>query len=560
MKARARVIIFLCTIILALPVNSCIAKTGSDQTRIDTAASQDTDINVTDNQNEENTEPVGTEVWVEPELSSETELGASDLDRISRNIGIELSGGANQVYTVNGIEVRANYLIPDNDDELIDLFDKLFSEVGDTNAILLGDGMVYEVITDDPWAGEMVRKSLEIAPLQNIKMTPFSVFGEAVMMSDEIVGGRDFERVAGNLNNTISALLNQEILINDTSVQVNFMQPASGSSVEEILDVMSGIKGSSQGLIKFGGALIECVQVDDETVGYIERLLNVLPPSPNMECEFTIAFKAVPISVANYMKLNDCSIEASDGATWFNLKEIDDSLQVGDMLPLFTNQDLSEFDLNPEGEIENVDDSITRTSVNVAPRGRDLPSEEITMTASTGRENQNAPVDPGLYIEQNTFWPAGNRDVQEALDEAISGGEFNNKRDTVGAIHDWIRENIEYGGDIVGSRYGVETVLEQGYGRCWDHSDMMVTMARAAAIPSRQVAGWVYGLGGHVWSQVWLEDEKIWLDVDTTVDELGVDSFYIPIWGTRDGEMLFMYSKLPDIQRVGDWIEAENPD
>ncbi|MCX6647119.1 MAG: transglutaminase-like domain-containing protein [bacterium] len=556
MKSLRLEIIFLILISMALLVVSCVSKTGSGQNSDETGADENQETSTSDNIDSDSTDQ--SELWVEPELTSDSELGNSDLDRISQNIGIDLSGGANQDYTVNGVEVRANYLIPENDNELNDLFDKLFSEVGDTNAILLCDGMVYEIITDDPWAGEMVRKSLDLAPLQNIKLTPFSVFGEATMVSDEIVTGGDFDRIAGNLNNTISDLLNQEILINDTSVQINFMQPAGGFSSGDVLNVMSGIKGSDQGLIEYGGALIEVVQADDDTVVHIERLFNVLPPSPNKECEFAVEFKAIPISVANYMKLNDCSIEASNGATWSDLQRIDETLEVGDMLPLFTNQDLYQFDINPAGEVENVDDSITRTSVNVESGGRNLPSVEISMTAITGRENRNAPVDPRIYIEQNAFWPTGNHDIQEAFNDALTGRELNAKRDVVRAIHDWIRENIEYGGDIVGSRYGVETVLAQGYGRCWDQSDIMVTMARAAAIPARQVAGWVYGLGGHVWSQVWLEDEEIWLDVDTTVEELGVSGFYIPIWGTRDGEMLFMYSELPVIQRAGNRIEAEN--
>ena len=80
-------------------------------------------------------------------------------------------------------------------------------------------------------------------------------------------------------------------------------------------------------------------------------------------------------------------------------------------------------------------------------------------------------------------------------------------------------------------------MLKQGFGRCWDLSDIFITLARASGLPSRQVGGWLYGSEGHIWSQVWLHDEKVWLDVDPTANDIGATSFYVPIWGTRHGEI-----------------------
>ena len=68
----------------------------------------------------------------------------------------------------------------------------------------------------------------------------------------------------------------------------------------------------------------------------------------------------------------------------------------------------------------------------------------------------------------------------------------------VEALLEWLMpgRNIRFGGPIMGSRYGVKQTLDQGFGHCWDFSDLFVTLCRAAGVQARQVAGWLYGCGG----------------------------------------------------------------
>ncbi len=66
----------------------------------------------------------------------------------------------------------------------------------------------------------------------------------------------------------------------------------------------------------------------------------------------------------------------------------------------------------------------------------------------------------------------------------------------------------------------VAMILEQRKGDCTEHTELFLALARAVSIPAREVKGLVYlgdevqGFGGHVWSEVIIEDK--WISVDPT--------------------------------------------
>jgi transglutaminase-like putative cysteine protease len=109
--------------------------------------------------------------------------------------------------------------------------------------------------------------------------------------------------------------------------------------------------------------------------------------------------------------------------------------------------------------------------------------------------------------------------------------------------------DVAYDGPV-GSRHGVPRVLSQRFGRCWDKSDLFVTLARAAGIPARQVAGWVPPLdAGHVWAEVQIAGEG-WIPVDPTCAWLGTSVDYLPFFATEDGTMSVLQLRKPTIRRV----------
>ena len=156
------------------------------------------------------------------ELLRTVKLSSDDLTHIEKNLNVEITDGANEFYKLGKSDIQVNYLIPTNQDDLKALFDALFKVSGSANAVLLGTDRVFEVISKDPWAAEMIKGDLALAPLQQTKLTPFTVYGEAKIVGDEIVIGSDMDAVSGKLGIKLGSLINQSVEIENRSVKVNF--------------------------------------------------------------------------------------------------------------------------------------------------------------------------------------------------------------------------------------------------------------------------------------------------------------------------------------------------
>jgi hypothetical protein len=176
---------------------------------------------------------------------------------------------------------------------------------------------------------------------------------------------------------------------------------------------------------------------------------------------------------------------------------------------------------------------------------------ELSVGKTGLRQGDGASLDAArreACLQATSFWPAEDPQVQ-ALAREIAGGT-DGAGGKVEALHSWVRANISYRG-AVGTRYGTMQVLSQGYGRCWDASDVFVSLCRACGLPARQISGWLAGPqgSGHIWSQVWLEGEG-WVDVDTTSDRIGAGEEYVPFRCTEDGEMPVLYVSMPEVDRL----------
>jgi transglutaminase-like putative cysteine protease len=149
------------------------------------------------------------------------------------------------------------------------------------------------------------------------------------------------------------------------------------------------------------------------------------------------------------------------------------------------------------------------------------------------------------------FWPVDDESVRARVRRVTAGLDPAAPRARLRALLAHVNEAVRYGG-AMGTRDGVLSVLARGYGRCWDKSDVLVTLCRAAGLPARQVAGWVPPLqAGHVWLEVHLEGEG-WLPVDATTPWLGTSEDYLPFFRTSDGRMPIVYLAMPRIERVAE--------
>ena len=157
------------------------------------------------------------------------------------------------------------------------------------------------------------------------------------------------------------------------------------------------------------------------------------------------------------------------------------------------------------------------------------------------------------FTEPTAHWPAHDSYVTHVLTDILPA----KTNSLVGAerIIDWIRFQKHIVPDTKtegnrGTRYGAVEVLKQGFGNCWDYSDAFITLCRAAGIPSRQVAGWRSGRGGHIWAEIYLEHFG-WIQVDPTTGLTATDD-YVAYFTTPSGDMPIVYMTWPRTKKTNE--------
>ncbi len=156
--------------------------------------------------------------------------------------------------------------------------------------------------------------------------------------------------------------------------------------------------------------------------------------------------------------------------------------------------------------------------------------------------NKIRPVDSKLnrdtFLSTNDNFPVNLPEIRTLVQSLVLPTDSDSAK--LRKLLDWFGDakNMRHDG-LVGSRYGALTVLKQHYGRCWDYSDLFITMARIAGLPARQVFGWLFESEGHVWCDVVVDGH--WQMVDpTTGTECG--SEYLPFCVSASGEFPILYS------------------
>ena len=131
--------------------------------------------------------------------------------------------------------------------------------------------------------------------------------------------------------------------------------------------------------------------------------------------------------------------------------------------------------------------------------------------------------------------PADHPRLKALIDEIKAPlGEDAGDRALATAILDFVAGYIE---NVPESPYAYHTtsvfdVLDNRTGDCTEHSQLFVTLARAAGLPAREVSGFVYGgddanpsLGGHAWVEVMIDGE--WIGMDPTWRETELNRSHV---------------------------------
>ena len=363
-----------------------------------------------------------------------------------------------------------------------------------------------------------------------------------VVMSKALLGG--FSKKFGG---RLVAATNQDLSINGFDVRVNAITAASVEDAQKVEAAMLRIRGAD--FIRRREARV--YEVASQSVLVASRVFAALGIGADAKVTWKVSFRIALVETLDYTAANRVfnhflalEKDPTDGTAAAAIAAETKGWTFGKRLRLLDGN----WSFSPEPSSRAPGEAGTTIyTFDEAPTLAGVPYVDVTgvVPVSARFAPLAGPAAEGLTAE-TPWWPVEHYTVAMTVRSATVG--FSEPREKVMRLLDRVNESVRYGG-AMGSRDGVEQVLERGVGRCWDKSDVFVTYCRAAGIPARQVAGWVPPLdAGHVWVEVHVDGG--WIPVDATTTWLGTSAEYVPFFRTEDGAMPLVYLKMPVLERV----------
>jgi Transglutaminase-like superfamily len=389
----------------------------------------------------------------------------------------------------------------------------------------------------------------------------FSNLPPGVFLQKRIDVPADQRKALGlKLGGEISELTNAFLQMYGRSVQVNVIKGANESSTPAIHAALMQLKAPPFVLSR-DGMVIEFVGKDiDESLAIKTSYELGLVPKP-ARVNYKIRAEIATIDRADYMTcnllfnelLNHGGSNVSQAPVPASIAGLSSKFQFGHSLILRSPKANAKgaasyhFESVPiRSEEKGV---VIRYEFDRLPVRYGIPYVTVWIEMPVdGTGLLKSLVKPGPQLTAATpHWPATDPQFK-ALAEKITDG-CSTAETKVKAILEWLTpgQNIKFSGQT-GSRWGASKVLEQRFGHCWDFADRFVTLCRASGVPSRQVAGWLYGSSGHVWAEYYMEGQG-WQQADATGGgKLPCGIYHIPWFTTEDGEMPIVYLSMPKIE------------
>lgn len=357
--------------------------------------------------------------------------------------------------------------------------------------------------------------------------------------------------IGQKLGGSITKLTSTVLSVGGERLQMNVMQAATLNDARKLEQALIKIKGNPR-LVQRKDSLITELVSSNVRLALDARYRLGLQPAL---VQYRVSFDAAPLKDADYMSWNrlfnlfleHASTPAEQRlAVEQRIAELSTKFSFGDELALRRHglgAAESKYSLTPQARPVDADASgeLRIGRLEKLPRKAGIPYVSVVAEVSSQTYAilpAQADVAPRL-LAATRHWPAEDAKLRELAARITKDCVSDSQR--IEAILDWLLpgKNLRYDGKIVGSRYGVRAVLDQGYGHCWDFSDCFVTLCRASGLPCRQVAGWLYGQSGHVWAEV-LDAKQGWKQVDPTAG-MACGSDYIPYLTTETGDMALVY-------------------
>jgi hypothetical protein len=371
------------------------------------------------------------------------------------------------------------------------------------------------------------------------------------------VPASQLEAFGRKLGGGVQGITNAYLRVNGRAIQVNVITADSEASAKAIHETLSKTKAAPFSL-RHDRLVIEYVGKDiDAAVATKTSYELGLLPKPS-RVRYRVTADLATIDRADYAACNPLfnkflALRGGDDAQI--VAEIDALAKrfvFGRTLVLRNpklNDTASVYRFEPAPERTEDIGAVARYVYPPPPVRHGVPDVKAILEITTDASGVSARAAPqGAALTAPTAaWPVADPKIQ-ALAKEITRGQTTNET-KVAAILAWLTpgRNLRYTGDV-GSRWGTLKVMEQKFGHCWDFSDCFVTLARAAGVPCRQVAGWLYGTSGHVWAEYYREG-KGWQQVDPTGGggfTCGI--YHIAYFTSEDGEMPIVYLSMPQIE------------
>ena len=374
--------------------------------------------------------------------------------------------------------------------------------------------------------------------------------------------------IGKKLGGRIVKLSNTILSVHGQRLQVNILDCQTQQDAEPVHKTILTMKPNPAYCLKIGKQVVEFMGSDIRLIRKAHYVLGFRAH----EVTYRISFDLAAVESADYMSFNRLSNllwaldpTRSDPQAVAQIRQISKQFRFGDSIRLRSRgigKDKNTFTFTPKpAKNEPLSNGTVKYSFENLPTKVDVPYVRLMATVKScafAFTPTDRKADAEL-LAATSFWPCADKEIVALAKEITKGMKTDEEK--MYAILEWLMpgRNIQFGGPIEGSRYGVKQTISQGYGQCWDFCDLFVTLCRASGVPCRQVGGWLYEQCGHIWAEVLIEG-KGWLQVDAT-GGMACGSDYISYLTTEDGEMPFVYLSMPRIDILGgeskDAIDAE---
>jgi hypothetical protein len=355
--------------------------------------------------------------------------------------------------------------------------------------------------------------------------------------------------IGKKLGGEVVGLTNTVLSVDGQRLQVNQISCRTAADAERIYRTLRKSKGHPALALRRETTVIEFVVGDVRLAVRGNYVLRYRPAT----ARYHVRFAAAPLVQCDYMRWNgvfnafmklEQAAAADRPAAEAAALNLVQGFQFGDTLWLRRHGQgpvETQWSLNPSGEAGASMDGSRHFTFATIPKRAGVPYVLVAADV-TSEAFAQTPAEPSRSSDLTAatdLWPVDDPEIRKLVAEITANKVA--RREQVQAILEWLLpgRNVRYAGDVIGSRYGAAAVLKQGYGHCWDFSDLFITLCRAAGIPARQVGGWLFEQDGHVWAEV-LCDETGWEAVDPTAG-MGCGSDYIPLLSTTDGRWPWVY-------------------